>query len=267
MGYSTLEFDSAQGGRGKRQDHVRSLACDLFGCEDALAVNNNASAVLLALAALARGREVLVSRGELVAIGGSFQIPEILEASGARLREVGTTNRTTRRRLPAGDDSRGRPAPVRAPLQLRDSRLRAAAVRRRAVDVRPRGRDSLGPRPGNRLRGAAGRVRRARRADGRAMPRLGRGPRHVLRRQALLGAAGGAARREARRSWRAPPPIRSPARSGRTSWRWRLSPRRSGPGRPERGASSRSTAPRRHPLRSSTPGAKASPRRSPPPER
>lgn len=94
-GYSSLEFDAAEGGRGRRQDHVRSLATDLFGSEDALAVNNNASAVLLSLAALARGREVLVSRGELVAIGGSFQIPEILEASGARLREVGTTNRTT----------------------------------------------------------------------------------------------------------------------------------------------------------------------------
>ncbi len=94
-GYSTLEFDPSEGGRGRRQDHVRFLARDLFGCEEALAVNNNASAVLLALAALARGREVLVSRGELVAIGGSFQIPEILEASGAKLREVGTTNRTT----------------------------------------------------------------------------------------------------------------------------------------------------------------------------
>ena len=94
-GYSTLEFDPSEGGRGRRQDHVRFLAQDVFGCEEALAVNNNASAVLLALAALARGREVLVSRGELVAIGGSFQIPEILEASGARLREVGTTNRTT----------------------------------------------------------------------------------------------------------------------------------------------------------------------------
>ncbi|MEP6992885.1 MAG: L-seryl-tRNA(Sec) selenium transferase [Acidobacteriota bacterium] len=94
-GYSSLEFDAARGERGRRQDHVRPLACDLFGCEDALAVNNNASAILLALAALARGRSVLVSRGELVAIGGSFQIPEILEASGARLREVGTTNRTT----------------------------------------------------------------------------------------------------------------------------------------------------------------------------
>jgi L-seryl-tRNA(Ser) seleniumtransferase len=74
---------------------VRAAARELFGCADAIAVNNNAAAVLLALAALARGRSVLVSRGELVAIGGSFKIPEILEASGARLSEVGTTNRTT----------------------------------------------------------------------------------------------------------------------------------------------------------------------------
>jgi L-seryl-tRNA(Ser) seleniumtransferase len=94
-GYSTVEYDRTTGERGRRQDHVRGLARDLFGCEDALAVNNNAAAVMLALAALARGRGVLVSRGELVAIGGSFKIPEILEASGARLVEVGTTNRTT----------------------------------------------------------------------------------------------------------------------------------------------------------------------------
>jgi L-seryl-tRNA(Ser) seleniumtransferase len=94
-GYSTVEYDPGGGGRGHRQDHVRSLAKSLFGCADAIAVNNNAAAVLLALAALARGRGVLVSRGELVAIGGSFKIPEILEASGARLIEVGTTNRTT----------------------------------------------------------------------------------------------------------------------------------------------------------------------------
>ena len=94
-GYSTVEYDPGRGGRGRRQDHVRSLARDLFACPDAIAVNNNAAAVLLALAALARGRGVLVSRGELVAIGGSFKIPEILEASGARLIEVGTTNRTT----------------------------------------------------------------------------------------------------------------------------------------------------------------------------
>lgn len=94
-GYSTLEYDAAAGTRGRRQDHVRRAARDLFGAEDAIAVNNNASAVFLALSSLARGRAVLVSRGELVAIGGSFKIPEILEASGARLTEVGTTNRTT----------------------------------------------------------------------------------------------------------------------------------------------------------------------------
>ena len=94
-GYATVEYDPARGARGKRQDHVRALARGLFGCGDAIAVNNNAAAVLLGLAALGRGRSVLVSRGELVAIGGSFKIPEILEASGARLCEVGTTNRTT----------------------------------------------------------------------------------------------------------------------------------------------------------------------------
>lgn len=95
QGYSTLEYDTRTGERGRRQDHVRSAVRDLFGCEDALAVNNNASAVFLLLSALARGRRVLISRGELVAIGGSFQIPAILEASGAQLAEVGTTNRTT----------------------------------------------------------------------------------------------------------------------------------------------------------------------------
>ena len=94
-GYSTVEYEPATGRRGKRQDHVRGAARALFGAEEALVVNNNASAVYLALTALARGRAVLVSRGELVAIGGSFKIPEILEASGAFLREVGTTNRTT----------------------------------------------------------------------------------------------------------------------------------------------------------------------------
>jgi len=94
-GYASVEFDAQTGERGRRQDHVRGPARDLFGAEDVIAVNNNASAVFLALAALARGHGVLVSRGELVAIGGSFKIPEILEASGAQLIEVGTTNRTT----------------------------------------------------------------------------------------------------------------------------------------------------------------------------
>ncbi|HET7453343.1 MAG TPA: L-seryl-tRNA(Sec) selenium transferase, partial [Thermoanaerobaculia bacterium] len=93
-GYHALEIDLDSGKRGSRGVRTRALAARLLGAEDAHVVNNNAAAVLLALAATARGGEVLVSRGELVAIGGSFKIPEILEASGARLAEAGTTNRT-----------------------------------------------------------------------------------------------------------------------------------------------------------------------------
>ena len=93
-GYSNLEYDLDAGRRGSRQAHVEQLLCELTGAEAALVINNCAGAVLLSAAALAAGRELIVSRGQLVEIGGSFRVPDVVAQSGARLVEVGTTNRT-----------------------------------------------------------------------------------------------------------------------------------------------------------------------------
>lgn len=93
-GYSNLEYDLEEGKRGSRYSHFERVITDITGAEAAMAVNNNAAAVLLILSTFAKGREVIVSRGELVEIGGSFRVPEVMEQSGGRLVEVGTTNKT-----------------------------------------------------------------------------------------------------------------------------------------------------------------------------
>ena len=94
MSYSTLEYNLKAGRRGTRYSHVEDLLCKLTGAESALVVNNNAAAVLLILSDMAQGGQVITSRGELVEIGGSFRVPDIMEACGAELKEVGTTNKT-----------------------------------------------------------------------------------------------------------------------------------------------------------------------------
>jgi L-seryl-tRNA(Ser) seleniumtransferase len=96
-GYANLELDLEDGARGARDEHLTTLCQSLFGCEAAILTNNNAAATMLVLAATAAGKEVVVSRGELVEIGGAFRVPDVIQQGGAKLREVGTTNRTRAR--------------------------------------------------------------------------------------------------------------------------------------------------------------------------
>lgn len=94
LSYNNLEYNIKEGKRGERYTHIRHLLCTLLGCEDAIVVNNNASAVLLILSTFGKDKEVIISRGELVEIGGAFRIPEVMKLSGSKLVEVGTTNKT-----------------------------------------------------------------------------------------------------------------------------------------------------------------------------
>ena len=149
-GYSNLEYDLEAGERGSRYVHAEELLCRLTGAEAALVVNNNAGAVFLALSALARGREVVISRGQLVEIGGGFRIPDVLRQSGARLVEVGTTNRTHLRDFRGGHQPRDSAPAAGALVQLQADRLHRGGVAGRHGGAGARRRAARGGRPGQR---------------------------------------------------------------------------------------------------------------------
>ena len=172
--------------------HAERLLCRLTGAEAAVVVNNNAAATLLTLAALAAGREVIVSRGELVEIGGGFRVPDVMAQSGAVLREVGTTNRTRAADYAAAIGERTALILRVHPSNFRDRGVHRAAGARRARRARPPVRRAGGRRSRQRVRSVrdVGIAGAARRADGARQHRGRRRRRHVQRRQAARRTAG-----------------------------------------------------------------------------
>ena len=167
QGYSDLEFDLDSGRRGSRQAHLRTLLAQLTGAEAALAVNNNASALLLGLSALAAGKEVIVSRGEAVEIGGGFRIPDVLRQSGADLIDVGTTNRTYLRDYEAAITG-NTAASAKGPCQQLPCRgVHRLGRNPRVGAVGAETRDSCVARRGQRLSPCHGKVRLGPRSPGR----------------------------------------------------------------------------------------------------
>ena len=195
-----LEFDLDGGKRGERDAILRDLLVELTGAEDATVVNNNAAAVLLALNTLAQGREAIVSRGELIEIGGAFRMPDIMARAGTRIVEVGTTNRTHARDYRAALSARHRADPQGPHLELPHRRLRQGGARAPELAGIARGHgvplvNDLGS--GTLVDLAPFGL--AARADRRRGRRRGRRPRHLLRRQAARRPAGRLHRRPAGR--------------------------------------------------------------------